>query len=284
MPSIHETAYPRLKASITEKELDRHYTPNAAELAMALSSVKGTTGRLSFLVLLKTFQRLGYFVQLSDVPDRLVAHLAKALKSKKTPNLSDYDDSGTRRRHVALIREFMQVKAFDESARTALLDATREAALTKEDLADIMNVGIEELLRLRFELPGFTTILRTAQYARTQVNRQVYAQVAAELGNKGRELINVLLKVPAGRTKSEWETLKKEPGKPTVKNIRELVTQIEWVKTWYVGLRALSKLPDVKLRHFAAEARSLDTARMHELEPSKRYTLASGLLKIRHDD
>lgn len=280
MPSIHETAYPRLKGSLTQTELEKCYTPNEVELELAFGAVNGKAARLAFLVLLKTFQRLGYFVQLSDVPDRLVAHLAKALKSKKTPNLSDYDDSGTRRRHVALIREFMQVRAFDETGRTALLDATREAALTKEDLADIMNVGIEELLRLRFELPGFTTILRTAQYARIQVNRQVYAQVAAELGNKGRELIDVLLKVPAGRTRSEWEILKREPGKPTVKNIRELVTQIEWVKTWYVDLRALSKLPDVKLRHFAAEARSLDTARMQELEPNKRYTLASALLKI----
>ena len=114
MPSVHETAYPRLKSSITEKELERHYTPNQEELALSLSCANGTTGRLSFLVLLKTFQRLGYFVMLSDVPARLVAHLAKTLKLTKTPDLNDYDDSGTRRRHVAAIRNFLQVKAFDE--------------------------------------------------------------------------------------------------------------------------------------------------------------------------
>ena len=60
MPSIHETAYPRLKSAIGEKELERYYTPTKEELALALSSANGSTGRLSFLVLLKTFQRLGY--------------------------------------------------------------------------------------------------------------------------------------------------------------------------------------------------------------------------------
>jgi TnpA family transposase len=245
-----------------------------------MSSASGTTGRLSFLVLLKTFQRLGYFVMLADVPERLVAHLARVLKLKKVPSLSDYDDSGTRRRHVSAIRDFVQIRAFDEMAKKALLDATREASLTKEDLADIINVGIEELVRLRFELPAFSTIHRTAQYAKTQINRQIYGQVTTELGSRGRELIDALLKVHPSRTRSEWENLKNEPGKPTVKNIRKLVTQLEWLKTWYQDLKALGNLADVKLRHFAAEAKSLDTARMQELEPSKRYTLASALLKM----
>lgn len=280
MPSIHETAYPRFKSSITQKELDRYYSPSPAELALSLRSANGTTGRLSFLVLLKTFQRLGYFVLLSDVPERLVAHLAKVLELRKTPSLTDYDDSGTRRRHVSAIREFLQVKAFDDEAKTALLDATREASLTKEDLADIINVGIEELLRLRFELPAFSTIHRTAQYAKTQVNKQIYGQVTTELGSSGRELIDALLKVHTGKTKSDWDALKNEPGKPTVKNIRKLVTQLEWLRTWYLDLKALGRMPDVKLRHFSAEAKSLDTARMQELEPTKRYTLASAFLRM----
>lgn len=181
MPSVHETAYPRLKASLSDAELDKYYTPNDAELALALRYVNGKAARLYFLVLLKTFQRLGYFIQLENVHERLVAHLARILKFQKTPNLADYDDSGTRRRHVALIREFLQVKPFDEHGRRALLDAAKEAALTKEDPADIINVGIEELIRLRFELPGYTTVLRTALYARTQVNRHIHSQVSAEL-------------------------------------------------------------------------------------------------------
>lgn len=42
----------------------------------------------------------------------------------------------------------------------------------------------------------------------------------------------------------------------------------------------LDSIPDVKIQHFAAEAKTLDTARMLEMEPRKRLTLAVSLLKV----
>jgi hypothetical protein len=68
MPTVHETAYPRLKSSVSHRELVDLYTPTVAELELAARASKGETARLGFLVLLKTFQRLGYFVALRDVP------------------------------------------------------------------------------------------------------------------------------------------------------------------------------------------------------------------------
>ncbi len=131
-------------------------------LKLTLQVANGNGARVGFLVLLKTFQRLGYFAPLAGMPERLVAHITKSIRLQRMPELSGYDDSGTRRRHVVIIRKFLHVKPFDEAARRALLDACKEAALTKQDLADIINIGIEELLRLRFELPGFTSLHRTA--------------------------------------------------------------------------------------------------------------------------
>jgi len=66
MTAIHETAYPRLKSSITERDLIEVYSPSTAELDLARKASKGHNARLGFLVLLKTFQRLGYFVMLSS--------------------------------------------------------------------------------------------------------------------------------------------------------------------------------------------------------------------------
>lgn len=280
MPAIHDTAYPRLKSSLTKRELEQYYTPNQVESTLARGCTSGKPARLAFLVLLKTFQRLGYFVQIRDVPSQIVAHIAKHLKMQKIPDLSDYDESGGRQRHMTAIREYLQIQAFDEQARRALLDASKEAALTKEDPADIINVGIEELLRLRFELPGFTRLLKTAQYARVQVNRHIHMQVTSELGKSGQSHIDELFKIRQGQTFSDWETLKHEPGKPSIKNLRKLISQLEWVKTWYVDLKALKDIPDSKLRHFAGEAKSLDVSRMQSLEINKRYTLAMALIKM----
>jgi len=45
-----------------------------------------------------------------------------------------------------------------------------------------------------------------------------------------------------------------------------------------VAAGVFTGVPAIRLEHLAAEARSLDAARMMELEPSKRYTLATALL------
>ena len=62
MPPIHDTAYPRLKSSDSEKELNEIYTPTADEFDLVHTLTHSTAMRIGFLVLLKIFQRLGYFI------------------------------------------------------------------------------------------------------------------------------------------------------------------------------------------------------------------------------
>ncbi|MBA3440974.1 MAG: DUF4158 domain-containing protein, partial [Pyrinomonadaceae bacterium] len=283
MPSVHETAYPRLKSSITTKELTDIYTPTPAEIVLAERVAKGNSARLYFLILLKTFQRLGYFIMLRDVPSQLVIHITGALSSLdgecSSTELEQYDNSGTRRRHVPIIRAHLGVKLFDREAQSLLMDAFRTAAQTKEDLADIINVGIEELIRARRELPGFSTLQEEAQRCRAEVNRTVYRRVSEALGVGGRCVVDELLKADETTRRSGWNALKSDPGKPTLSELRQLVTHLHWLTERNAGATAFTGVPDVKVRHFAAEAKSLDAARMNEMEPHKRYTLAAALIK-----
>jgi hypothetical protein len=57
LPTIHDTAHPRLKSSISEKELNEIYTPTVDEFDLAHSLTNSTAMRIGFLVMLKTFQR-----------------------------------------------------------------------------------------------------------------------------------------------------------------------------------------------------------------------------------
>lgn len=283
MPSVHETAYPRLKSSITTKELADIYTPTPAEVGLAEQVAKGNYAQLCFLILLKTFQRLGYFIMLRDVPPQLVTHIAGSLSSLdgecSSTDLEQYDNSGTRRRHVPIIRAHLGVKPFDREAQSLLTDSFRAAAQTKEDLADIINVGIEELIRARRELPGFSTLQEEAQHYRAEINKAVYRRVAATLGDDGRRIVDELLKADETTRRSEWNALKDDPGKPTLSELRQLVAHLNRLTTRNVGARAFTGIPEVKAQHFAAEAKSLDAARMNEMEPHKRYTLAAALIK-----
>jgi Domain of unknown function (DUF4158) len=65
---------------------------------------------LGFLVLLKLFQRLGYFVLVGDVSKAIIRHIAHCLGTDHRPeHLLRYNKSGTRRRHIPIIRAFLNV-------------------------------------------------------------------------------------------------------------------------------------------------------------------------------
>ena len=67
MASIERTAYPRFKRNPLAKELDALYTPTDDELSFARALARKAQSRFGLLLLLKSFQRLGYFPALEDI-------------------------------------------------------------------------------------------------------------------------------------------------------------------------------------------------------------------------
>lgn len=53
MTAIDRTAYPRFRATLTPSELHEHFTPTAAELALAEAQTPDAAGKLAFLALYK---------------------------------------------------------------------------------------------------------------------------------------------------------------------------------------------------------------------------------------
>lgn len=151
-----DTAYPRLKSSFNTGELERWYTPNLEERAYCAKVVRGQSSRFGFLLMLKTFQRLGYFVTSDHIPDAIISHLMETEKyTVDRAALAQYDVSRSRKTHKSLIRRYLSVSPFDGEAQMLLCQALADAAPTKDDLADIINVGIELLVKCRYELPAF---------------------------------------------------------------------------------------------------------------------------------
>lgn len=70
---------------------------------------------------MKTFQRLGYFVVLQDVPPLIVTHIANKLGVRDSElELKRYDPSGSRRRHMQIVRDYLGVKRYDTLAQKIL--------------------------------------------------------------------------------------------------------------------------------------------------------------------
>jgi hypothetical protein len=110
MARLDDTAYPRLKSHPTRRDLVVVYTPTWEEVALANETAKGTAARICFLVLLKTYQRLGYPIFIADVPTPIVEHIAHSVNATTPVSSAGYDDSGTRKRHLAAIRAHLQVR------------------------------------------------------------------------------------------------------------------------------------------------------------------------------
>ena len=279
MLSPSDTSYGVLNTSPSMQELDQAFTPDLFELIFAGQRTRQPASLVGLLLLLKTFQRLGYFVQVSDIPLSVVRHVSRAAGFPNVPeDLSGYDSSTTRREHMAMVRSYIGVTAFDRDAKKLMLKACVEAARSREDLADIINSAIEELLRGYREWPAFSTLLRGARRARSTVNLGYYSRIARSLDEAAKRRLLVLLERKAQDRRTDWDALKMEPGRPTVKRIRCFLRHLDWLKELAGGANPFTGVPVVKLQRFAAEARALNAARMGEVMENKRCALAAALL------
>jgi TnpA family transposase len=270
-----------LKSYVSVRDLTTIYTPQPHEIALAKKVTRGDVALLGFLALLKTFQRLGYFIALGQVPNAITEHIAAFTGTTEAlSELPGYDISGTRFRHIPVIRQFLHVQPYGKEARHVMLLALSEAARTKEDLADLINVAIEELVRKKYELPAFDTLVRAARHVRASVYHQFYRQMDDALSAVEKTGIESLFVVEIETRFTPWNTLKQEPGSPTLTHLKDWLDRLAWLTKYQISDKALAGIPDVKVKHFAAEAKTLDAARMLEMEPRKRMTLAAALFKI----
>ena len=108
MTAIHETAYPRIRSNLSDHELETLYTPTLDDLVFMHRTTKSTVAVFGGLVLLKTFQRLGYFPPMDTLPPRLIQHLATTI-GVLMPDvlLQPYDQRRLREWQGPLIRDHL---------------------------------------------------------------------------------------------------------------------------------------------------------------------------------
>jgi hypothetical protein len=280
MPSLSDTAYPRFKPHPSAKELNELYTPTVAELAFARERARQPVQRAGLLRLVKTFQRLGYFAAYAEIPAPIVRDVLRcaALSDLSEQQLQAYDASTARDRHTALVREFLSVTAYGPAAKQVIVETCLQAARARDDLPDLINMALEELIRQRFELPAFSTLLRIARATRNAVNRRYQVRVNEALGADARQRLRALLSRPAGASRSLWDQVKREPKRSTVPQFKDFLDHLRWLQEQNVAASAFAELPETKIRQFAAEARSLDLASLDDMPERKRLTLAGALI------
>jgi hypothetical protein len=156
LTSIDRTAYPRFKRTMSARDIADVFTPSAEEIEWARDKTTAAPNMLALMVWLKSFQYLGYFPGLDEVPEPVLAHVRGA------PRLSvavraDVDAGRTSKRYREITRLRLGVKSDKTESRGIAKAAVRAAVQAKDNPADLINVAIEHLVRKRLELPGYST-------------------------------------------------------------------------------------------------------------------------------
>src|SRR5579859_3140497 len=80
MTSIERTAYPRFSRAPSAKELRELYTPTPHDIAFVTTRARGDGPQLALMILLKVFQRLGYFPSPQEIPGTIISHIRAVMQ------------------------------------------------------------------------------------------------------------------------------------------------------------------------------------------------------------
>jgi hypothetical protein len=227
MSSVNETAYPRLNTEISEKELIAQFTRTANEIQIIFSQYRQVATQAILLIQLKLLQRLGNFIAVTEIPQVIIEHICQRLKTR-TPlkrALVKYELSGSKWIHQNFLRNYVNIRELAQSDQDWLFDVAIQTAHTKQEIADIINVLIEELAHHRFELPSLSFLSGIATKARKEYNDQIYEKVIGAMTEDQRIRIDDLLIRRGGRTR--WDLLKREPKRPGVKEAASYLQHIQ---------------------------------------------------------
>ena len=162
---------------------------------------------------------------------------------------------------------------------TFLRQALFRAAMTKDDLSDIINVGIEVLIKQRYELPAFGSLLREVKAQRAAAYQVLFRTVHGGLSESARGVIDALFLVEEGEHTSPWNNLKTDAPKATLDGLRVLLQRYDQLFALADNGQALKGIPEVKRQQLALEGMSLDAASMMDMEPKKRYAVTLSLIQ-----
>jgi hypothetical protein len=279
MTSIERTAYPHISANkiISQKTLDTCYVLTAEELDHINKNIRGNRMRFNFAIQLKSFQNLGYFVDVEEIPQTILEYLKKQMRIPHNTK-SFYKHPRTLLRHRMSIRDYLKItpwikKGIDSAQRIAMQIAYK-ASQTMNNPADIINTVIEQLVEKHLELPTFTNLDRLVRHVRSKVNQGIFQNVTNHLKtNNLLETLDRLLLVEKEETYSAYQRLKELPKAPTLTHFREYILHHNWLMNLGFMGPFLKDITKVKLKQFAEEAKALDVDNLKDLSDQKKYTL-----------
>ncbi|MCY7278268.1 MAG: Tn3 family transposase [Phormidesmis sp. CAN_BIN44] len=277
MTAIERTAYPSFKQQPSPQELAELYTPTLEELAFAQAQTISKSGRFRVLVLLKSFQRLGYFPHPELVPISVIGHLRSVLKLPSS--VSSIAPLRSQRRYQQAVRDYLRVTSYNPTAQKLIAASIAQASEIMDHPADLINVAIETLVKAHYELPAFSTLDRLAGTIRSVVNTRLFQRVASALSTLEQTYLDRLLHPESPDSEMTFQLLKAPPKSAKLSHVQALQSKFDRLMAFGDAQRLLTQSVPTKIQSFAAQARALELSDLRDLKLPKRRTLLVCLIQ-----
>jgi hypothetical protein len=106
--SVDRTAYPRFPRVVSGRELAEAFTPSDGEVDWARGRTQDAGHLLGLVVWLKSYQQLGYFPKLAEVPGAVAGHVRGVLGLPDRVGLEQATERSAQR-HRQFVRDRLEV-------------------------------------------------------------------------------------------------------------------------------------------------------------------------------
>jgi hypothetical protein len=266
MSSIEKTAYPRFpkRKKIKPDELNRNYSLRQDEVNMMNLAANTDKSRFNMAIQLKTFQRLGYFIETNKIPSEIITHIRQSLKYhyRLTPGYGDNNKSIYR--HRQKIREFLHVKRWGyedidgkkiHPGLKLAIQYAYDSSHLMNNIPDIINAVIEKLVQASYELPSFYRLSRLVRHTRHTVNNKIFHETMKKItASNQSEIFSKLLTLQDGTQRTLFNQIKNLPKRPSINKFHEFLDHFHWLMSFGSVMHCLDGITKIKIEQFAEEA------------------------------
>ena len=277
MTSIERTAYPRFTKLTSARMLHTSFTPQSDEIEWARGHTNSPQALLAVLLALKCHQKMARFPAAGEVPEEVVDHVRRCLGLEEEI-LPEHGAGRTAKWHRRQIRARLGVTYAPARARQVAAEAIEEAARSRNNPPDLINVALDRLVEASLELPGFSTLDEMATRIRAEVNTALFTRITERMGEQGQARLQALLSVAEQDTFSMFHRLKKPAQRASWSRFKAQAAHLAQVDEIGDTDAWLEGVAPTKVTDFAGEAAAHDAAAMGDYAPAKRLALVACLV------
>jgi TnpA family transposase len=274
--------YGRYAGEPSPAQLERYFHLNDKDRGL-IARCRGDHTRLGFAVQLGTVRFLGTFLtDPSEVPQGMVAYLAKQLGLADTEGLKRYAAGEMRRDHVTEIRRGYGYRDFHEGSEPAALSRwlANRAWVGAERPSVLFDLATARLVERKVLLPGVSVLARLVAQVRDLAASRLWRTLARSLKPQQATSLETLLVADETTRQSPLERLRRAPTRVSIAGLVEALERLREIRDLGVGSIKLSAVPPVRvhaLARYAAAARAQAIARM---SPPRRQATLLAFAKV----